>query len=197
MLPYESVSIVKQLQATGAPNVGTAIPPTYSNGRFYSKIPSTFVAKQNVPIVYQWAATKNLSTITGARSSVAPATSVTPTQTMSSQVFQFIVNGLRPSTRFYFFFDGENKSAQCKPLGGKLAGSLISDKYGVLNFQFFLQYGKASDLVAKELATNKLNEQNAVGKTISGNKSLQLKEGSTSGQVVAIDVLQTTVTFAK
>ena len=191
MLPFESVSVVSQLQATGVPNVGSALPLTYNKGKFFTKIPATFTPKAVVPPIYQ-----TLYTITFPflNPLFVPPRPTTPVRTTISQTFQFIVNGLRPSTRFYFFFDGKDNSSKCKPIGGKIGDSIKSDKYGIANFQFFLST-VPSDLVSKELNTRKITESQAVGQTLSTSKTLQMKESSSTGTIVAEGVLPVKVTF--
>jgi len=190
MLPFESVSVVSQLQATGTPNVTSALPLTYNKGKFYSKIPASFTPKAIVPPIYQTL----INTLTPFLSAIVPPKPITPVRTAISQTFQFIVNGVRPSTQFYFFFDGKDQSSNCKPIGGKIGDALRSDKYGIVNFQFFLST-VPGDLVSKELNTRKLTESQAIGQTISTSKTLQMKESSSTGVVVAEGVLPVKVTF--
>jgi hypothetical protein len=191
MLPFESVSVVSQLQATGVPNVGSALPLTYNKGKFFTKIPATFTPKAVVPPIYQ---TLNTITFPFLNPLFVPPKPTTPVRTTISQTFQFIVNGLRPSTRFYFFFDGKDNSSKCKPIGGKIGDPIKSDKYGIANFQFFLTT-VPSDLVSKELNTRKITESQAVGQTLSTSKTLQMKESSSTGTIVAEGVLPVKVTF--
>ena len=192
MLPFESVSVVSQLQATGVPNVGSALPLTYNKGKFYTKIPATFTPKAVVPPIYQ-TVFSGLN-LFGLNALSLPPKPTTPVRTTISQTFQFIVNGLRPSTRFYFFFDGKDNSSKCKPIGGKIGDAIKSDKYGIANFQFFLST-VPSDLVSKELNTRKITESQAVGQTLSTSKTLQMKESSSTGTIVAEGVLPVKVTF--
>lgn len=210
LLPYESVSVIAQTTATlpdpgvtttttttgiapraSTPSTGAVRPVSYK-GRFLIKTPSVFraIQKFNVGTPFTYG-------ILGASIPRAPSTvlnnafqrtafargtnTLIPIKGATSTQFSFTVSGLRPSTRFYFRFDGSDRTSQCTPLGapinspnaflpfsgifyrigltafrgtGKTGDPLIADKDGVLQFNFLLTYALPIDLVSdKSLLT--------------------------------------------
>lgn len=55
-----------------------------------------------------------------------------------SRVVSFSANHLKPFTRVYPFFDGENVSASCRPLGGALGAALVTDAQGLVSGEFVI-----------------------------------------------------------
>lgn len=55
-----------------------------------------------------------------------------------AQTFDISANGLKPLTRHFFYYEGGDASDRCKPSGGNIGDSLVTDASGSLSFTVFV-----------------------------------------------------------
>jgi hypothetical protein len=73
-------------------------------------------------------------------SDIDPA-SIKERVTTPGKVFVFTVNGLKPSTRHYFYLDSIDKSDKCVPLGKNIGDPIITGAGGDVQFNFLYDSG--------------------------------------------------------
>jgi hypothetical protein len=210
LLPYESVSVVSQLQATttrpGIVDQPSRKPTPGVNKGKINITPSSFRPHQKASTfaVFALSAAKgNYPNIVDTSKDVKAGKTLN-----KAQAFDIEVTGLRASTVFTFYFDRQNKSANCKPRGGKKGGVLKSNAQGILSFTFFLEYLNAIDLIDISVISNSPYKLGGIsgmpapiplfvpppGAVVSSDKAITLYQGST---VVASGVIPVKLTFDK
>ena len=100
----------------------------------------------------------------------------------NEQAFLIEVTGLRANTVHSFFVDGQDKSSDCKPQGGLLGGSLVSDASGVLDFTYYY-YPQVE-------VTNVVTEGAALTEQRASSKAIRVTD--TSGRSTANSVIDVT-----
>ena len=206
MLPYESVSVVSQLQATDTADTSVIVTPIQNKGRITKIVPQVFrpLARAssfalNVPL--QTSPPFNKSDIKFGIRDTQRRNKIPKIN--RSQKFTITVTGLRASTEYTFYFDKQNKTASCAPKGRKKGRPLVSDAQGNLEFTFFLEYLNAIDLIDISVLTNNKNTIGTgvlqlfippAGTAVSSEKLIQLNLGSS---IVASGKIKVNLTFEK
>ena len=98
---------------------------------------------------------------------------------MRARDITFTANGLKPSTRFYPFFDGVDVSTFTKPSGGSYNGSLLSDSTGKVTGVFSLIDPNTGFEVTN---TTQLDTSPAKQKFRTGTRTFRLTTSSTDSR---------------
>lgn len=102
------------------------------------------------------------------------------------QAIDLTISGLKPSTKHSFYFDGEDKTAKCKPSGGQIGDDLVSNSSGILSIKFYFDFGFSSNM-----QFSSMSELNSYLAGISTKKKMEVR--NSDGTSKATDAIKLSV----